>query len=217
MMKIFKILFVVAGLALGAVMFAGRVQAQEAPDAMVKRITQEVINTAKTDKEIKGGNRKRIHEVVETRILPHVDFQRTTAMTVGRHWRDATPQQQQQLIEEFRALLMYTYAGAMSQIGDQKLEFKPLRADPADTEVEVRFQVQRARGGDPIQVSYRLYKTPQGWKVYDVNVLGAWLIETYKSNFSAEIDRSGIDGLIRTLSEKNRKLAAQMHGAARAS
>jgi phospholipid transport system substrate-binding protein len=171
------------------------------------------METAKSDKEIKAGNRKRIQAVVETRILPHVDFQRTTAMAVGRYWREATPQQQQQLIDEFRMLLIHTYAGAMSQIGDQKLEFKPLRASPDDDEVEVRFQVLQPRGGDPVQVSYRLYKTADGWKVYDVNVLGAWLIETYKGTFSAEIAKGGVDGLIRSLSEKNRKLAAQSGGA----
>lgn len=216
-MKILKKLFVVAGLALGALAFAGQAQAQEAPDVLVRRITQEVMETAETDKEIKSGNRKRVHELVETRILPHVDFKRTTSMTVGRYWREATAQQQQQLTDEFRALLIHTYAGALSQIGDQKLEFKPMRADPADPEVEVRFQVVPARGGDPIQISYRLYKAPDGWKVYDVNLLGAWLVETYKGNFSAEIGRSGIDGLIRALSEKNRKLAGQRHGAARKS
>jgi phospholipid transport system substrate-binding protein len=217
MLKIFKKLFLLAGFAFAALMFAGMVQAQEAPDVLVKRITQEVMETAKSDKEIKAGNRKRIQALVESRILPHVDIERATALTVGRHWRDATPQQRQQLADEFRALLMYTYAGALSQIGDQKLEFKPLRADPADTEVEVRFQVQQTRGSDPVQVSYRMYKAPEGWKVYDVNVLGAWLSETYKGNFSAEIGRSGIDGLIRTLQEKNRRLAGQAAGGARTS
>jgi phospholipid transport system substrate-binding protein len=193
------------GVLLGALAF--NAQAQEAPDVLVRRITQEVMETAKTDKEIKAGNRKRIQALVETKILPHVDFQRTTSTAVGRYWREATPQQQQQLTDEFRALLVHTYAGALSQIGDQALEFKPLRAEPGDTEVEVRFQVRQARAAEPLQVSYRLYKAADGWKVYDVNLLGAWLIETYKNNFAAEIGRSGIDGLIHTLADKNRKLA----------
>lgn len=216
-MKILKKLFVLAGFALGALASAGQALAQEAPDVLVKRITREVMDTAKTDKEIKAGNRQHIQMLIETRILPHVDFRRTTAMAVGRYWREATPQQQQQLTDEFRALLTYTYAGALSQIGDQKLEFKPLRADAADTDVEVRFQVRQPRGGDPIQVSYRLYKSPDGWKVYDVNLLGAWLIETYKGSFSAEIGKGGIDGLIRTLSEKNRKLAGNASEGGKAS
>lgn len=206
-MKLLHKLLLVASLAFSAPGIAGQSTAQEAPDALVKRITQEVVDTARNDKEIRAGNRKRIRTLVETHILPHVDFQRATAMTVGRFWREATPQQQQQLIDEFRALLIHTYSGALSQIGDQKLAFMPLRAAPGDDEVEVRFQVQQPRG-ETINVSYRLYKAGDGWKVYDVNLLGAWLIETYKGNFTTEIGRSGIDGLIRTLSEKNRKLAA---------
>jgi phospholipid transport system substrate-binding protein len=180
---------------------------QETPDALVKRISQEVLDTAKADKEIQGGNQKRVLEVVEAKILPSVDFQRMTAMASGRFWREATPEQQKQLTDEFRALLVYTYSGAISQIRDQKLEFKPLRADPADTEVEVRSQVLQPRG-EPIQLNYRLAKTPTGWKIYDVNVLGAWLVETYKGNFAAEISKGGIDGLIKALSDRNKKLAA---------
>lgn len=213
-MNLFKKLFVLAGFLLGSLGMAGQGWAEEAPDVLVKRITQEVMAVAKSDKEIKRGNRSRIEALVETKILPHVDFQRTTALTVGRYWREASAQQRQQLIDEFRALLMHTYAGAMSRIGDQELEFKPLRAAPGDTEVEVRFEVVRPRGGDPVQVSYRLYKAPDGWKVYDVNVLGAWLIETYKNTFAAEIKRGGIDGLIRTLAEKNEKTLkpTRVHG-----
>jgi phospholipid transport system substrate-binding protein len=217
MMKTLQQLCLAAGLAFGALTFAGPSLAQEAPDVLVKRITQEVMQTARTDKDIKAGNRERIREVVDNVILPHIDFERTTAMTVGRHWRQATPQQRQQLIEEFRSLLMHTYAGAMSQIGDQKLEFLPLRADPDDTEVEVRFQVRQANRSEPVQVGYRLYKTADGWKVYDVNVLGVWLIETYKTSFSAEINKGGIEGLLQTLSERNKKLAKQVQSANAAS
>jgi phospholipid transport system substrate-binding protein len=191
-----------------ALAFAGAAVAQqESADALVKRISQEVLDIAKADKEIQGGNQKRVLEVVEAKILPSVDFQRMTAMAAGRFWREATPEQQKQLTDEFRSLLVYTYSGAISQVKDQKLEFKPLRADPADTEVEVRSQVLQPRG-EPIQLNYRLAKTPTGWKIYDVNVLGAWLVETYKGNFSAEISKGGIDGLIKTLSDRNKKLAA---------
>ena len=191
-----------------ALAFAGgAVAQQESADALVKRISQEVLDIAKADKEIQGGNQKRVLEVVEAKILPSVDFQRMTAMAAGRFWREATSEQQKQLTDEFRSLLVYTYSGAISQVKDQKLEFKPLRADPADTEVEVRSQVIQPRG-EPVQLNYRLAKTPTGWKIYDVNVLGAWLVETYKGNFAAEINKGGIDGLIKTLSDRNKKLAA---------
>jgi len=203
-MKILTHLLVATTFAFGLLTSAA---AQEAPDVLVKRVTAEVMGTVKADKEIKAGNRRRIQTVVEEKILPHLDLERGTALTMGRHWRAATPQQQQRLVEEFRALLMYTYSGAMSQIGNQKLEFMPLRDDVEDGEVVVRFQVKHTRSGDPVQVAYRLHNTPEGWKVYDVNVLGAWMSETYKASFSEEIARSGIDGLIRTLEAKNKKLA----------
>lgn len=203
-MKILTNLLAATTLVLGLLTSA---VAQEAPDVLVKRVTAEVMGTVKADREIKAGNRQRIQAVVEEKILPHLDLDRGTALTMGRHWRAATPQQQQRLVEEFRALLMYTYSGAMSQIGHQKLEFMPLRDDVEDGEVVVRFQVKHTRSGEPVQVAYRLHKTQEGWKVYDVNVLGAWMSETYKSSFSEEIARGGIDGLIRTLEAKNRKLA----------
>jgi phospholipid transport system substrate-binding protein len=181
--------------------------AQEAPDVLVKRISEEVVNAAKSDKQIQGGNQQRVLALVEEKIIPHVDFQHMTALAAGRYWRQATPQQQQQLTKEFRDLLIHTYSGAISQVRDQELVFKPMRAAPADTEVEVRSEVQQARG-EAIQLNYRLEKTPAGWKIYDVNVLGAWLVETYKGNFSSEIGKSGIDGLIKVLAERNAKLRA---------
>ncbi len=173
---------------------------------MVKRISEEVLNAAKADKEIQNGNQKRVLDLVESKILPYVDFERMTALAAGRFWRQATPEQKKQLTEEFRSLLVYTYSGAITQIKDQTLEFKPMRAAD-DNEVEVRSQVLQ-RGGEPIQLNYRLMKTPAGWKIYDVNVLGAWLVETYKGSFASEISKGGIDGLIKTLAEKNRKLSA---------
>lgn len=207
-LKAFKLLFLLAA-TVATVAFAADAPSQEAPDALVKRITADVMETARTDKEIKAGNRKRILQVVEEKILPHVDLERTVAMAVGRHWREATPQQRRQLTDEFRTMLVRTYAGALSLVGDQKLVYMPLRASPDDTDVTVRFEVRQLRGRDPVQVSYRLYKAADGWKVYDVNVLGVWLVETYKSSFNNEIARNGIDGLIRTLSDRNRELAAR--------
>lgn len=201
--KIFAIFFALNLLQLAAPAFAQ----QEGPDALVKRISQEVMEAAKTDKEIQSGNQKKVLELVKEKILPHVNFQRMTSLAAGRFWREATPEQQEQLTKEFRDLLIYTYSGAISQIKDQQLEFRPFRGSPSDTEVEVRSQVLQPRG-EPIQLNYRLEKTPSGWKIYDMNILGAWLVESYKGNFATEIGKGGIDGLIKTLSEKNRRLAA---------
>jgi phospholipid transport system substrate-binding protein len=179
----------------------------EAPDVLIKRISQEILDLAKTDKRVQSGDQDRIMEVVQTRIIPHVNFQRMTAMAAGRFWREATPDQQVALTKEFRTLLIYTYSGAISQVRNQKLEFKPMRSAPEDDEVEVRTMVLQARG-EPIQLNYRLEKTAAGWKIFDVNILGAWLVETYKGSFSTEIGSGGIDGLIKVLAERNKRLAA---------
>jgi len=181
---------------------------QEAPDQLVKRISADVIETVKADKEIQAGNRNKIMDLVNSKILPYVDSEKMTSMAAGRFWRQATPEQQKQLSDEFRTLLVYTYSGALSQIKNETVEFKPMRADPADTEVEVRSQVNVTRG-EPITLNYRLAKSPEGWKIYDINVLGAWLVETYKGNFAAEINKGGIDGLIKKLTERNRQLSSK--------
>jgi phospholipid transport system substrate-binding protein len=198
-----------AGLSLAATLIPlvhAAVPANEAPDALVKRISQEVIDIAKTDKAIQAGDQKKVMDVVENKILPYVDFQRMTALAAGRFWRDASPEQQKALSEQFRTLLIFTYSGALSQIKDETIEFKPLRSEPGDTEVEVRSQVNVARG-EPIPLNYRVAKSPSGWKIYDINVLGAWLVETYKGTFASEINKGGVDGLIKALTEKNKKLA----------
>jgi phospholipid transport system substrate-binding protein len=173
---------------------------------LVKRISADVIETVKADKDIQAGNRSRIMELVNSKILPHVDAEKMTAQAAGRFWRQATPEQQKRLSEEFRTLLVYTYSGALSQIKNETIEFKPMRSQPTDTDVEVRSQVNVSRG-EPITLNYRLAKGAQGWKIYDINVLGAWLVETYKGTFAAEINKSGIDGLINKLAERNRQLA----------
>ena len=203
LMKLIKQLIAAASLTLASTAFAA-----EAPDALVKRISADVIETAKADKEIQAGNRKKVMDLVESKILPHVDFQRMTALAAGRHWRTATPEQQKQLSNEFRTLLIFTYSGALSQIKNETVEFKPLRADPADEQVEVRSSVNVARG-EPVTLNYRLAKTPSGWKIFDINVLGAWLVETYKGTFAAEINKSGVDGLIAKLAERNKQLASK--------
>lgn len=187
--------------------FAGHASAQEAPDKMVQRVTEEVMAIVQSDKAIQGGDRNRIQQVINDKILPNLDFDRTTSLAMGRYWREATPEQKQQVEKEFRALLIYTYSGAMTLIRDQKIVYEPFRADPAATDVEVFAHANNAQG-QPVRFGYRLIKNADGWKVYDVNVLGAWLIQTYKDSFAYEIQRSGIDGLIKTLADKNRRLAA---------
>jgi phospholipid transport system substrate-binding protein len=188
---------------------------QEAPDVLIKRLSNEMLEMIKSDKALRAGNTRRVQEVVEEKLLPHVNFRRTTALTVGHHWRDADPQQQQQLIDEFRNLLIHTYSGALSQVGDQRLQVRPLRGPVSDDDVESQSQVIQS-GREPVQVNYRMEKTQEGWKIYDVSVFGAWLTQAYKNTFSAEVSRSGIEGLIRLLSEKNRQLASNAKPAQRA-
>jgi phospholipid transport system substrate-binding protein len=178
----------------------------EAPDVLVKRVSTDVIDSVKADKDIQAGNSRKIIDLVNTKILPYVDADKMTAQAAGRFWRQATPEQQKQLSEEFRQLLIYTYSGALSQIKNETIEFKPFRADPADTEVEVKSQVNLTRG-EPITLNYRLSKGAQGWKIFDLNVMGAWLVETYKSTFASEIGKGGVDGLIKKLHDRNQQLA----------
>ncbi|MEI7515244.1 MAG: ABC transporter substrate-binding protein [Betaproteobacteria bacterium] len=177
----------------------------EAADAFVKRISTDVLDTIKGDKGMRSGDIARVVILVDTRIMPHVDFQRMTASAVGPAWRQATPEQQKRLQDEFKILLVRTYAGALSQVSDQNVFMKPLRAAAEDKEVVVRSEVRG--GGDPIQLDYRLEKTPgqgSGWRIFNLNVLGVWLVETYKSQFSQEINAKGIDGLIESLAARNK-------------
>ena len=201
---LFRSLFIFPAVFLFA---SGASAQQEAPDVLIKRLSSEILELAKTDKQIQAGNQQRIMEVVQSKVIPHVNFQRMTALAAGRFWREATPEQQAALTTEFRTLLIYTYAGAISQVRNQELEFKPMRGSLNDDEVEVRSMVLQQRG-EPIPLNYRLEKTPNGWKIYDVNIFGAWLVETYKGTFAAEIGKSGMDGLIKALAERNKRLAA---------
>ncbi|MBK9574913.1 MAG: ABC transporter substrate-binding protein [Rhodoferax sp.] len=182
--------------------------ADEAADALIKRLSVDVLDAIKADKQVKAGELTRVIALVDQRIMPSVNFQRMTASAVGRHWRQATPEQQARLQEEFKTLLVRTYAGALAQVSDQSIAMKPLRAGAQDQEVVVRTEI---RGhGDPIQLDYRLEKTPgqgAGWKIYDLNVLGVWLVETYRGQFTQEIGAKGIDGLIATLSQRNKSNA----------
>ncbi len=179
--------------------------ADEAADVLIKRLSTEVLDTIRADKSIQAGDVGRIVTLVDTKIMPNVNFQRMTASAVGPAWRQATPEQQKRLQDEFKTLLVRTYAGALTQIIDQTIIVKPLRAAPEDKEVVVRTEVKGQ--GDAIQLDYRLEKTPgqgAGWKIYNLNVLGVWLVETYRSQFAQEINAKGLNGLITTLSERNK-------------
>ncbi len=180
--------------------------AEEAPDAMMQRLSDEVLNIIRTDKLVQNGNIDRVIQVVDSKIMPNVNFQRMTASAVGPAWRQATPEQKQRLQEEFKLLLVRTYSGALSQVNDERVNVKPLRAQPGDTDVVVRSEI-RGRG-EPIQLDYRLEKTPTGWKIYNLNVLGVWLVETYRSQFAEQVNARGIDGLIATMAERNKANAA---------
>ena len=179
--------------------------AQEAPDALVKRVANEVQQIVKTDPKVQAGDQQRIREVIETKLLPNFDFEKMTALAMGRNWRQATPEQQKQLIDQFRALLVRTYSGALSQYRDQVMDFKPMRGDPNATDVMVRSEVIRT-GQVPVQIDYGMTKTAGGWKVADVVVGGISLVTNYRDEFNEQIKNGGIDGLIKTLSAKNQGL-----------
>jgi len=190
--------------------FAGGAFAQTVdtsnPDAMVETVTQQVMSQIKGDKSIQSGDISKITQLVNEKILPYTDFRRTTQLAMGRNWRTATPEQQQQVIEQFKTLLIRTYSGALAQVRDQQIQYKPFRANPDDTDVVVRSTVMN--GGQPIELDYRLYKTAQGWRVYDINVLGAWLIQAYQQQFQEKIQQGGVDGLIQFLTQRNQQLAS---------
>src|SRR5450755_1413866 len=177
--------------------------AQEAPDAMAKRVSGEVLQIIRTDPKVQAGDQQRIREVIETRLLPNFDFDRMTALAMGRNWQKATPEQQKVLIEQFRTLLVRTYSGALSQYKDQTMEFKPLRGDAAATDVIVRSEVIRS-GQAPVTIDYGMTKTAAGWKAYDVIVGGVSLVTNYRDEFNEQIKSSGVDGLIKTLADKNK-------------
>jgi phospholipid transport system substrate-binding protein len=189
---------------LGALLGAGTLHAQGvAPDAFVRQLSDEVLEAIKSDKAILAGDLPRVRSLVDAKVLPHVDFQRMTAATVGRAWRTATPQQQQRLQEEFKTLLVRTYAGAFSQVkSSTTIQLKPFRGNATDQEVVVRSEVRG--GSEPVQLDYRLEKAADAWKIYDVNVLGVWLVDQYKNSFAQEIAAGGIDGLIAKLAERNK-------------
>lgn len=184
------------------------VQAQnpDTPDGLVKLVVEDVMNTIKNDKAIQSGDLRKINALVDQKILPHSNFQKTTQLSMGRNWAKASPQQQAQITQEFKTLLIRIYGGALAQVKDQKIQYKPFRAASDDTDVIVKTAV--IGKGEPIQLDYRLEKTANGWKVYDINILGAWLVESYRNQFNDQISKGGIDGLIQFLQQRNNALSS---------
>ena len=175
--------------------------ADETPDLLVKRVSADVLETIKKDPSLRNGDAGKVNALVNDKVMPYVDFRRMTSAAVGPTWRQATPDQRQKLQDEFKALLIRTYSGALSQVGEQTITVKPLRMAAGDTDVLVRTQVNGR--GEPVQLDFRLEKHADGWKIYNLNVLGVWLVETYRNQFSQEINAHGIDGLIKTLASRS--------------
>ena len=180
----------------------------KAPDALIKEVSTDVLEAVKADKTIRAGDIRKVTALVDEKVMPYVDFQRMTSQAVGRYWRQATPDQQKRLQDEFKLLLVRTYSGALSQVSaEQAVELKPMRSQPSDNEVVVRTEIRGK--GDPIQLDYRLEKAGDTWKIYDVNVMGVWLVENYRNSFAQEIGANGIDGLIAKLAERNKAAGAK--------
>jgi phospholipid transport system substrate-binding protein len=202
-----KLIFSIATALISCSVFAQNALDSATPDSLIKTIVTDVMASVKADPEIQKGNIPRVVELVEKKIVPYTDMRRTTQLAMGRNWSKATPEQQNQLIIEFKNLLIRTYSGALSQLRDQTVQYKPLRSSPSDIDVIVRTVV--IGKSDPIPLDYRLEKTNEGWRVYDVNIMGAWLIEAYRNQFTNQINQNGIDGLIKFLQERNAMLAGK--------
>lgn len=192
--------------------FAGSVHAAEpllAPDVLARSVTDDVLTTIRTDKALQSGDQKKARELIENKIAPHFNFAGMTQLAVGKNWSAANPEQRKALVGEFRALLVQTYTASLTLFKDQKIEYRPLKLAPDDNDVTVRSLVRQAGGGEPVQVDYGMEKTDSGWKVYNVKIGGISLVESYRTTFNTEIQKNGIDGLIKTLRDKNRSLVAQ--------
>lgn len=192
--------------------FTGSVHAAEpllAPDVLARSVTDDVLTTIRTDKALQSGDQKKARELIENKIAPHFNFAGMTQLAVGKNWSAANPEQRKALVGEFRALLVQTYTASLTLFKDQKIEYRPLKLAPDDNDVTVRSLVRQAGGGEPVQVDYGMEKTDSGWKVYNVKIGGISLVESYRTTFNTEIQKNGIDGLIKTLRDKNRSLVAQ--------
>ena len=202
-----KLIFSIATVFISFAAFAQNAPDASTPDGLIKTIVADVMASVKADPEIQKGNIPRVVELVEKKIVPYTDMRRTTQLAMGRNWSKASPEQQTQLIAEFKSLLIRTYSGALSQLRDQTVQYNPFRANSSDTDVIVRTVV--IGKSDPIPLDYRLEKTNDGWKVYDINIMGAWLIEAYRNQFTNQISQNGVDGLIKFLQERNAMLAGK--------
>ena len=195
--------FVLSVIAPSAFVLAFPAKAQEtAPDVLVKNVTTEVVELITKDKEIKSGNRGKLMQVIEAKVLPHFNFSAMTALAMGQNWSKATPEQKKQLTQEFKTLLVRTYASALAAYSEQKFDFRPLRAKPTDTDVTVNVRVLQP-GSQPVTIDYSMEKTPSGWKVYDVQVGGVSLVANYRTEFGKAVRETGVDGLVKSLQEKN--------------
>lgn len=205
-MRLFAALLACASLLLSP----GALAQQMAPDALVKSVTDEVLDIIRKDKDIKAGSTRRAIELVEQKVLPHFNFTRMTALAVGKDWRQATPEQQKVLTEEFRDLLVRTYSNALIAYKNESVDYRPFKMQPGETDVTVRTQIHQAGARQPITLDYSLEKNGNAWKVYDVVVAGVSLVTNYRSSFATEIRNGGIDGLIKTLKAKNASLEANV-------
>ena len=198
-----------SSLALFALVGAAAAQ-ERAPDVLVRQTTEEIVAQIRKDKELTTNSRK-LQELVDAKVLPHFNFTRMTMLAVGRPWRDATPAQREQLVKEFRTLLVRTYSTALEQYSNQSIEVRPVTIKPGENEVSVRSQINQP-GGQPIAMDYRMERTPQGWKVFDVSIEGVSIVTTYRSSFNSEVSKGGIDGLIRTIVAQNARLEQRGSG-----
>ena len=183
-------------------------QGVTAPDALARSVTEEVLAVLRADKDIQAGSQKKVVDLVEKKVLPHFNFVRMTQLAVGRHWREASPEQQKLLVGEFRSLLVQTYAATFAAYRDQAIEYRPLRMQPDDTDVVVKSLINQS-GGRPVTLDYKMQKSDAGWKVYDVVVGDLSLVQSYRGSFNSEVQKGGIDGLVKALTEKNKQLASR--------
>ena len=183
-------------------------QGMTPPDALAKSVTDEVLAVLRTDRDIQAGNQKKVVDLVEKKVLPHFNFVRMTQLAVGRHWREASPEQQKKLVGEFRMLLVQTYAATFAAYRDQAIEYRPLRMQPDDTDVVVKSLINQS-GGKPVTVDYKMQKSDTGWKVYDVVVGDLSLVQSYRGSFNTEVQKGGIDGLVKALTAKNKQLVSR--------
>ena len=203
--SLFLLLF---SLSFGVANAADVISASTPPDVLARSVTDDVLATIRSDKAIQAGDQKKARDLIETKIAPHFNFAGMTQLAVGKNWSAANPEQRKALVGEFRALLVQTYTASLTLFKDQKIEYRPLKLAANDTDVTVRSLVRQSGGGEPVQVDYGMEKTDTGWKVYNVKIGGISLVESYRSTFNTEIQKNGMDGLIKTLREKNRTLVA---------